>query len=262
MPSCTLSEKPAHFSVASGIVAIIAVTAFKPQIIGEPVTALKGVDQAWRTIIGIGCVPAFIALYFRLTIPETPRYTIDVEADIQRGVSDARTVVSNEKGAGLDSDSDLVLQAQQKVESRTTMPKHSWADFRRHFGQWKNFKVLFGAAWSWFALDVAFYGLGLNSAVILQTIGFGPAAASSNASATLQQSLHNVAVGNIILALGGLLPGYYFTFAFIDSWGRKPIQVGSTFLPLLRLPIPILMIDLAHGILRSHRHLHLHGLRL
>jgi PHS family inorganic phosphate transporter-like MFS transporter len=138
-------------------------------------------------------------------------------------------VVTNDKDADLnESNSDIVLRAQQNKEAQTTLPKASWADFRRHFGQWKNFKVLFGAAWSWFALDVAFYGLGLNSATILQTIGFGPAAASNNASATLQQSLHNVAVGNIILALGGLLPGYYFTFAFIDSWGRKPIQVSDT----------------------------------
>jgi hypothetical protein len=135
--------------------------------------------------------------------------------------------VTNDKNASLDDgNSDLMLQTHHNKEARTTMPKASWADFRRHFGQWKNFKVLFGAAWSWFALDIAFYGLGLNSATILQTIGFGPAAASNNPSATLQQSLHNVAVGNIILALGGLLPGYYFTFAFIDSWGRKPIQVS------------------------------------
>jgi PHS family inorganic phosphate transporter-like MFS transporter len=204
--------------------------AFKSKIISESLNHLQGVDQAWRTIIGIGCVPAFIALYFRLTIPETPRYTIDVEADVQRGANDANTVITNDKHAILeDSPSDVVLHAQQNSEARDALPKGSFADFRRHFGQWKNFKVLFGAAWSWFALDVAFYGLGLNSAVILQTIGFGPAAAdANNPSASLQQTLHNVAVGNIILALGGLLPGYYFTFAFIDSWGRKPIQVSDT----------------------------------
>lgn len=162
-----------------------------------------------------------------MTIPETPRYSLDVEKDIQRGVNDANTVVTNDKHAVLeDNTSDVVLHAKQNSEARDVLPKASLADFRRHFGQWKNFKVLFGAAWSWFALDVAFYGLGLNSAIILQTIGFGPGTASDNPAATLQQSLHNVAVGNIILSLGGLLPGYYFTFAFIDSWGRKPIQVS------------------------------------
>lgn len=30
------------------------------------------VDKMWRTLIGFGAVPACIALYYRLTIPETP----------------------------------------------------------------------------------------------------------------------------------------------------------------------------------------------
>ena len=30
------------------------------------------VDKMWRTLIGFGAVPATIALYYRLTIPETP----------------------------------------------------------------------------------------------------------------------------------------------------------------------------------------------
>ena len=30
------------------------------------------VDRMWRALIGIGIVPACIALYYRLTIPETP----------------------------------------------------------------------------------------------------------------------------------------------------------------------------------------------
>lgn len=32
------------------------------------------VDKMWRALIGIGIVPAVCALYFRLTIPETPRF--------------------------------------------------------------------------------------------------------------------------------------------------------------------------------------------
>ena len=36
------------------------------------------VNKMWRVIIGFGAVPDCIALYFRLTIPETPRYTFDV----------------------------------------------------------------------------------------------------------------------------------------------------------------------------------------
>jgi len=37
--------------------------------------------------------------------------------------------------------------------------------------------------------------------------------------------LKNVSVGNIILSVAGLIPGYWVSFLFIDSWGRKPIQI-------------------------------------
>lgn len=30
------------------------------------------VDKMWRALVGFGAVPATIALYYRLTIPETP----------------------------------------------------------------------------------------------------------------------------------------------------------------------------------------------
>ncbi|RSH95807.1 Inorganic phosphate transporter pho84 [Saitozyma podzolica] len=107
---------------------------------------------------------------------------------------------------------------------RAEVPRATLSDFAAYISQWKNFKILFGASWSWFALDVAFYGLGLNSSTILSTIGFG---SYSQGSKQLQmyQTLCNVAVGNIILAIGGLIPGYYFSFALVDFWGRKPIQL-------------------------------------
>ena len=41
------------------------------------------VDKMWRVIIGFGAVPGCIALYYRLTIPETPRYTFDVARDVE-----------------------------------------------------------------------------------------------------------------------------------------------------------------------------------
>jgi PHS family inorganic phosphate transporter-like MFS transporter len=147
------------------------------------------------------------------------RYTIDVENDLDQANRDAQTNWLK------DSKSEMQTPAAPLTEKVQT-PKHSWADFRRHFGQWKHGKVLFGTAWSWFALDVAFYGLGLNSSIILQAIGFGKYSGSANKSENIFHTLHNVAVGNLVLAVGGLIPGYYFSFFFIDSWGRKKIQVS------------------------------------
>ncbi|KIR67720.1 phosphate:H+ symporter [Cryptococcus bacillisporus CA1873] len=200
---------------ACAIVAVIVVAAYKGSIKSQPLDDLKAVDQAWRLIIGIGCVPAVIALYFRLTIPETPRYTMDVERNIKQASQDVDAYIAT---------GEYVADSVQ-INDRAELPKASWSDFARHFGQWKNGKVLLGTAWSWFALDIAFYGLGLNSSTILSTIGFGSSTNLPTKQENIYQTLYNVAVGNIILSVGGLLPGYYFTMAFVDSWGRKPIQL-------------------------------------
>ncbi|OXB38425.1 phosphate:H+ symporter [Cryptococcus neoformans] len=200
---------------ACAIVAVIVVAAYKNSIHSQPLDDLKSVDQAWRLIIGIGCVPAVIALYFRLTIPETPRYTMDVERNIKQASQDVDAYITIGQ----------YIADPVQINDRAEVPKASWSDFIRHFGQWQNGKVLLGTAWSWFALDIAFYGLGLNSSTILSTIGFGSSTDLPTKQENIYQTLYNVAVGNIILGVGGLIPGYYFTMAFIDSWGRKPIQL-------------------------------------
>jgi len=107
-----------------------------------------------------------------------------------------------------------------KVEA----PKASVKDFMAYFGKWQNGKILLGTSWSWFALDIAFYGLGLNSSIILNAIGFGPVS-HGTPNEQIWNSLWNVSVGNIILSIAGLIPGYWVTFLFIDWWGRKPIQL-------------------------------------
>lgn len=202
-------------NLASAIVAVIVVTAFKHQIKTEALDNLVGLDKAWRTLIGIGCVPAVIALYFRLTIPETPRFTMDVERNIKQAAQDVDTYLTT---------GTYTVDPINNHE-RAEVPKASWSDFWRHFSQWKNGRVLLGTAYNWFALDIAFYGLGLNSSTILTTIGYGSYTKGASKQINMYQSLHNVAVGNIILSLGGLLPGYYFSFFLIDSWGRRPIQL-------------------------------------
>jgi hypothetical protein len=92
----------------------------------------------------MGCVPGCIALYFRLTIPETPRFTMDIERNVKRAAEDIDGVVRGVKTA---EDEEIIIQ-------RADVPKASWADFSEYFGKWENMKVLIGTSWSWFALDV------------------------------------------------------------------------------------------------------------
>jgi MFS transporter, PHS family, inorganic phosphate transporter len=50
----------------------------------------RWVDSIWRTVIGAGAFPALVAIVFRLTIPESPRFTLDVDHDGQRALEDIR----------------------------------------------------------------------------------------------------------------------------------------------------------------------------
>ncbi|VDB94292.1 unnamed protein product [Peniophora sp. CBMAI 1063] len=200
-------------NLASAIVSVAVISAYKDRI-EDPEHTLKSIDQIWRFIIGLGCVPAVVALYFRLTIPETPRFTMDVERNVTQASEDIDASLTNSKFY-VDEEAAVV---------RAEAPKASRRDFLAHFRQWKNGKMLLSTAYSWFALDIAFYGLGLNTSNILADIGFS----KSNATAPGQywyEVLRKTSVGNIILAVGGLIPGYWAAFLFIDSWGRKPIQL-------------------------------------
>ncbi|KAF9223533.1 phosphate permease [Gyrodon lividus] len=200
---------------AAAIVGIIVVSAYKEAILAAPFPASHPIDYTWRLLIGLGCVPGVVALYFRLTIPETPRFTMDIERNIAQASQDIETVLTT--GKYVDAD-DTVVQ-------RVKAPRASRADFLAYFSKWENKKVLIGTAYSWFALDIAFYGLGLNSSVILTAIKFGGSTAPKGTSLNVYESLYNICVGNLILSVAGLIPGYWVSFIFIDSWGRKPIQL-------------------------------------
>jgi MFS transporter, PHS family, inorganic phosphate transporter len=82
----------------------------------------------------------------------------------------------------------------------------------------------------------------LNSGIILQAIGFGTPPTGGSLGA--YQNLKNVCVGNLILSVAGLIPGYWVSFLFIDSWGRKPIQLmGFIILTMLFIVMGRQLLD-------------------
>ncbi|KAI1158198.1 major facilitator superfamily domain-containing protein [Nemania serpens] len=178
------------------------------------------VDKMWRALVGFGAVPAAIALYYRLTIPETPRYTFDIERDIEKAADDVKAYMTN-KSEGSPDD---VARVQNRIAAQESLqvPKASWADFIRHYSIPKNGRLLFGTAASWFVLDVAFYGVSLNNAVILQTIGYSTTDAHST-----YDVLYKTSIGNLIIVLAGAVPGYWVSVATLDTLGRKTIQMGG-----------------------------------
>jgi MFS transporter, PHS family, inorganic phosphate transporter len=126
-------------------------TAATPKLCSTTEPCIQSIDKMWRIMIGFGAVPGAIALYFRLTIPETPRYTFDVERDVQKAVEDVSVYREGKWGEG---DVDEVARAADKIKAKEGLdvPKASWGDFAHYYRQWKHLKVLLGTALSWFFL--------------------------------------------------------------------------------------------------------------
>ncbi|OJJ33265.1 hypothetical protein ASPWEDRAFT_115972 [Aspergillus wentii DTO 134E9] len=210
--------------LGAAIIALIVTAGFKSSLeTASSVSKCDGVcqlavDKMWRVVIGFGAVPACIALYYRLTIPETPRYTFDVARDVIKADVDVRAYIEG-KNEGHPDEVQRVATRQDSA-SDLAIPKASWSDFWTHYLQWKNGRVLLGTAGSWFFLDVAFYGLGLNNSIILSAIGW-------SGGSTVYEYFYRNAVGNLILICAGAIPGYWMTVATVDTIGRKPIQIGG-----------------------------------
>src|SRR5579859_7062363 len=68
----------------------------------NPVKAAITVDQIWRYVVGMGAIPALIVIVFRLTIPESPRYTLDVDNDGARALRDTQKYYNIQRTASVD----------------------------------------------------------------------------------------------------------------------------------------------------------------
>ncbi|KAI8393465.1 major facilitator superfamily domain-containing protein [Radiomyces spectabilis] len=186
-------------NLAAAIVTLILLAIFKNAIIAD----VMNLDYVWRLCIGLGAVPAVATIYLRFTMPESPRYALNVQHDVEAAAA----------AKGQQASDELVKQY-TKVEEK----RDHWAEFRAYFSQWKHFKVLLGTSLSWFLLDVAFYGIGLNNTYVLSAIGY------SNKDTPFETLWANT-VGQIIITCLGSVPGYYLTVFLIERWGRRPIQI-------------------------------------
>ncbi|EMD62188.1 hypothetical protein COCSADRAFT_122613 [Bipolaris sorokiniana ND90Pr] len=79
----------------ANVLSLAAVEAYKPRIEKElpacrddDLECFRAIDRLWRLVIGIGVIPATIALAFRFTIPESPRYTLDILQNTKETLED------------------------------------------------------------------------------------------------------------------------------------------------------------------------------
>jgi len=142
---------------AAALVALITTIAFKDSFMNTTASysscndaCILAGDRAWRIIVGFGALPAVFALYYRITIPETPRFTFDIARDIEKADADIKAYVASQKEGHVDPVSQQTTK--RTLGRKLSSPKASWHDVWSYFSQWKNFKVIFGTTSSWFFL--------------------------------------------------------------------------------------------------------------
>ncbi|KAJ1934765.1 hypothetical protein EC988_008703, partial [Linderina pennispora] len=212
-------------------------------------------DYVWRICLGFGAIPGAVTLYWRLTMNESKQFQAEAEKrEAQTEAIKAEDELLLAKKAAQESDmtpatgsstvsmqkeaikdfsqfnehmDELVEKAQKKGSKRAET-------FGEYFGQWKNMKVLLGTSIAWFVLDVAFYGINLNSSIVISAIGFSGDVQNGDPYSVLSRNC----LGNIIINLLGSVPGYWITVFTIELLGRKKIQlIGFAALTVLYVVI-------------------------
>ncbi|KAJ2559959.1 hypothetical protein EV175_000072 [Coemansia sp. RSA 1933] len=242
-------------NVAAPIVGIIVTACFKNSIDRN----VLYLDYVWRIIIGIGCIPGLCTLYWRLTMEDSKRFQMETakaaaanadeamlrekllaKQQFSAGANiEANGTVDNSSGSMKNTYPDTENAVFTSTQSMTAMGEKNTGGvpvegessgefkmrraktFRQYFSEWRHLKVLLGTSIAWFALDVAFYGINLNTSIVISAIGF---AGNMDTDKPSRYIIRNC-LGNIIINLLGSVPGYWISVFTIEHLGRKRIQL-------------------------------------
>jgi PHS family inorganic phosphate transporter-like MFS transporter len=177
------------------------------------------IDSVWRLVVGVGCIPAFFAIIWRLSIPESPRYLLEVEKNAAAALEsaaevypDAAKAVNRANAPSINVSASAQLSNSDDpndnpnsspVRGRTTGElsgnsgdengPHKQETFLESVrGKWRRMKavlvkngtwrMLAGVSICWFLLDLGVYGLGLDNPRTLAKIW------AANSTATVLES--------------------------------------------------------------------------
>ena len=184
-------------------------------------------DAIWRIQLGVALVPALLTLYPRITMPEGKKYLESRELNGLKRPSSTTSNYSTSYRKQKRESIELIVSDGRELQEQIdavraeidAQNKRARLDvFIEYFSEWKHLRTLIGTASTWFLMDVAFYGTNLNQSVILTDIGFSK---GNNEFETLKRN----AIGNLIIAVAGYVPGYFVTIFFIERLGRRWIQI-------------------------------------
>ncbi|THW88823.1 inorganic phosphate transporter [Aureobasidium pullulans] len=226
------------------LIAIYAAREHLPQTTAETCDAecLKTLDIIWRLVLGLGAVPAAASLWFRLTIIESPRYTVDIVRDDHQAAIDVNRYfysgdhISTRSFDPSQHDHDDEIHVEGTNESIQPMsimepdevsqtPQASWSDIVDYFWHQGNYRTLVATSLTWLSLDLAFYGLGMNDYTTLELIWTN----NPNPTEPLYQSLLANAWQSLLIVSLGAIIGNILTMISINRLGRRMIQINGFF---------------------------------
>ena len=186
--------------------AICTIAGAKPQIEAD----YTYLDVCWRVLAVFGVVPCMAAIYFRLTIPETPRFSKDVLGDEKTTMEDAKKFLLEVDPSKEDTDEEIVVVhmvngrrestvVTEHVEHTRKVKRGYWHELNEYLSVRKNWMTLLGTSMTWFLLDIGYYGTNLNTSVVLSAIGFAD-------TSTPYSDIWSRCVGTMIIALCGNVP--------------------------------------------------------
>jgi PHS family inorganic phosphate transporter-like MFS transporter len=246
--------------LAASVVSLVVVSVVRAQ---HPIANPRAIDHIWRWIMGLSLIPAVFAVVIRLSIPESPRYTLDVLDDPFKAFEEANRF--NESNL----QEQFNLQANLALVDAFTRPKtpDSGPNSSPHPGAlddqaggsppflqseepptkyaatdyfWKqgNWRYLCGTAATWFLLDFAFFGLGLSSPKAVSKIWYNGTNSSSTIpptwdvtysdssepDAVIYNILRTSAWHSLVVDSVGSMIGSIALVVAIDHFNRKRLQ--------------------------------------
>lgn len=165
----------------------------------------------WRILLGLGMIPSASVFYLRRTIQESPVYAKkmkEVPVEVSRVVRDLAVPKQG-------------VSAYDEHPDRPSLLSKKWL------------LCLIGTAGAWFLLDVAFYGNGISSVMIIDYL-------RPHAS-ILEHTLVSA-----ILFMVFAVPGYVLAAKYVDKIGRKPLQYIGFFMMALMYILIALIPNLSH----------------
>ncbi|KAI4308573.1 hypothetical protein L6164_031631 [Bauhinia variegata] len=227
--------------LVGGIVSLIVSTAFDhaykapPYNVNPDASLVPQADYVWRIILMFGAVPAALTYYWRMKMPETARYTALVARNSKQAALDMSKVLQVE-----------IVSEQEKVDQISMNDNNNFGLFTRQFVRRHGLHLL-GTTTTWFLLDIAYYSSNLFQKDIYTAVGWLPPAQTMNAI----HEVYRVSRAQVLIALCGTVPGYWFTVAFIDYLGRFFIQLMGFF--FMTVFMFALAIPYDHWIKKEHR---------